>query len=288
VHPAAADQTAPPSPEVSHQVRIRPPTRWGVNRLSDLWPYRELVYFLAKRDVQVRYRQSVVGLGWVLLQPIALMGIFTLVFSRFVGVGSEGIPYPVFALAGITVWLFVAQAIGQTANSLVSEANLVSKVFFPRLIVPVARVLALLVDLVAVALLLIVVSLIVQGVPGIAVLTLPLWLLMAGLFALGAGLLAATLNVRYRDVGVVIPLVLQVGLFVTPVAYPASLVTGVWQVLIALNPAASCITGVRWALFGTEAPDAVALAVSIVVTIVLLTGATLYFTRSEQHFADVI
>lgn len=273
---------------VSHQVRIRPPTRWGVHRLSDLWPYRELVYFLAKRDVQVRYRQSLVGLGWVLLQPLALMGIFTLVFSQLVGVQSEGIPYPVYALAGITVWTFVSQSIGQIGSSLVTDANLVSKVFFPRLIVPLAKVLALLVDLLAVVVLLLVVALIVVGTPGLAVLTLPLWLLLAGLFALGAGLLAAALNVRYHDVAVVIPLILQVGLFLTPVAYPASLVSGTWEVLYAVNPAASCITGVRWALFGTQAPQLVPLVVSVTVTVVLLTVATLYFTRSEQHFADVI
>jgi lipopolysaccharide transport system permease protein len=273
---------------VSHRTRIRPPTRWGANRIPEVWPYRELVYFLAKRDVQVRYRQSFVGLGWVMLQPLALMGIFTLVFSQLVGVDSEGIPYPVYALAGITVWTFVAQAIGQAGSSLVSDANLVSKVFFPRLIVPFAKVIALLVDLVAVVVLLLVVSLIVVGLPTVAVVTVPLWLFLAGVFALGTGLLAAALNVRYRDVAVVIPLILQVGLFLTPVAYPASLVTGKWEILYALNPAASCITGVRWALFGTETPALVPLLVSIVVTIIVLVVATLYFTRSEQHFADVI
>jgi lipopolysaccharide transport system permease protein len=163
-----------------------------------------------------------------------------------------------------------------------------SKVFFPRLIVPLAKILALLVDVTITTTLLIVVSIVVVGFSGWAILTVPLWLLLASSFALGAGVLGATLNVRYRDVAIIIPFLLQIGLFITPVAYPASLLAGGWQVLYAVNPAASAITGMRWALQGTEAPALVPLLVSIGVATVLLVTATLYFKRSEQHFADII
>lgn len=273
---------------VEHQVQIRPPTRWGASRLSDLWEYRELAYFLAKRDLQVRYKQSVLGVAWAVLQPLVLMGIFTLIFSTLVGVKSEGVPYPVYALAGITPWIFVSQSIGQAGVSLVGDASLLSKVFFPRLIVPLAKVLGLLADLVITTTLLILVSIIVVGFPGWGILTVPLWLLLAGSFALGAGVLAATLNVRYRDVGIIVPFVLQIGLFVTPVAYPASLVSGSWTVFYALNPAATSITGLRWALQGTAAPELVPLLVSVAVAVLLLVVATVYFKRSEQNFADII
>jgi lipopolysaccharide transport system permease protein len=256
--------------------------------MADLWDYRELAYFLAKRDLQVRYKQSVLGVAWAVLQPLALMAIFTLIFSTLVGVKSEGVPYPVYALAGITVWIFVSQSIGQAGISLVGDASLLSKVFFPRLIVPLAKVLGLLADLVITTTLLIVVSIVIVGFPGWALLTVPLWLLLAGSFALAAGVLAATLNVRYRDVGIVVPFILQIGLFVTPVAYPASLVTGTWRVFYALNPAATSITGMRWALQGTAAPALAPVLVSIAMTIGLLVVATLYFKRSEQHFADII
>jgi lipopolysaccharide transport system permease protein len=276
-------------PMTEHRVQIRPPTRWGASRLSDLWAYRELAYFLAKRDLQVRYKQSLLGVAWAVLQPLVLMGIFTLIFSQLVGVNSEGVPYPVYVLAGISVWTFVSSGIAQCGLSLVTDSNLLTKVFFPRLIVPLGKVLALLVDLTIVIVLLLVVTVIFVGTPGVAVLTVPLWLLLGGAFALGAGLLAATLNVKYRDVTIIVPFILQVGLFITPVAYPASLVAGTgWQTLYALNPASSAIVGMRWALFGTEAPRLTSLLVSVGVTVVLGIAATIYFRRSEQHFADII
>jgi lipopolysaccharide transport system permease protein len=273
---------------VEHRVQIRPPTRWGASRLSELWEYRELAYFLAKRELQIRYKQSLLGIAWVGLQPLVLMAVFTFIFSGLVDIESEGVPYPIYALAGITTWLFVSQSIGQASGSLVADANMLSKVHFPRLILPLAKVLALLVDLTITTVLLIVAVLIFVGTPGAAVLTLPLWIALAGSFALGVALFTATLNVRYRDVAIIVPFVLQVGLFVTPVAYPASLVTGAWEYLYAINPAASAITGVRWALMGTGVPPLAPLLVSLGVTVIAIVGGGLYFKRSEQHFADVI
>jgi lipopolysaccharide transport system permease protein len=271
-----------------HVTRVRPPSRWGGVRLAELWEYRELWYFLTKRELQVRYKQSFFGAGWAVLQPLALMAIFTIVFGNLVDIGSEGIPYPVFALSGLTVWLFISSGIAQAGASLVADSNLLSKVYFPRMTVPLAKVSALLIDLAVALVLLLVVTVVFVDVPGLAVLTLPLWLALAGLSTIGVGLLAATVNVRYRDVAVVIPLALQVGLFLTPIAYPASLVSGAWVYVYALNPAASAITGVRWALFGTPGPAPGAVAVSVAVAVAATVAAVLYFRRSEQQFADIV
>jgi lipopolysaccharide transport system permease protein len=269
-------------------IRIRPPTRWGISRLSDLWDYRELLYFLTKREYQVRYKQSFIGAGWAVVQPLALVAIFSLIFGRLVDVPSEGVPYPLYALAGLTTWTFVSAGIVAAGASLVADGALLSKVYFPRVIIPLAKIGALLLDLAIAQCLLLVVAVLYGRWPSLQLITLPLWLVLAVVTALGVGLIAATLNIRHRDVGAVMPLAVMIGMFLTPVVYPATLVTGNWQYVYALNPVATVISGVRWALFDTAFPRAGALAVSLVVAAGLLIGAVVYFRRSEQSFADVV
>jgi lipopolysaccharide transport system permease protein len=272
----------------SNEVVIRPAGRWPGLDAGELWAYRELLYFLTKRELQVRYKQSFLGVGWALVQPLALTFIFALFFGRLVKVPSDGIPYPVFALAGLVPWLFVAQSTAQSAQSLVSDANLLSKVYFPRIILPLAKVLALLVDLVVALAVLIPFALLYGASIHATALVVPLFLLMGMATALGAGILLAAVNVKYRDVALVIPLAIQIWLFATPVVYPASLVSGNWEYVYALNPLVSIIGGFRWAIFGTTAPSVAAVAVSAGVASVLLVAAVVYFRRTERFFADLV
>lgn len=267
---------------------IRPPGRWGVLSMREVWAYRELLYFLMKRDILIRYKQSLLGVSWAVFQPLALALIFWVFFGRLANIPHEGVPYPVFALGALVAWNFVSQAITQGSTSLVGDANLLAKVYFPRLIVPVAKVLSLTLDL-AVALLVLAVFMAAYGVvPGAEALTLPLWLLLGLLVAVGAALVFSALNVRYRDTGLVVPLLAQMGLFLTPVVYPASLVPERWEWLYSLNPMVAVVSGTRWALFGTPAPSAVTILGAVGVTLGLLLFALAYFRRVERFFADVV
>jgi lipopolysaccharide transport system permease protein len=215
---------------------IRPPTRWGSSSLRELGGYRELLYFLAKRELQIRYKQSLFGVAWAVLQPLVYAFVFALFFGRLAEVPSEGVPYTVFALAALVPWLFVSQGTAQAAASLVADANLLGKVYFPRLAIPLAKVLSFLVDLViALAVLAVFVALYGES-PSRGLLLMPLFLALAFVTVTGAGLLLATLNVRYRDVGLAVPVLVQLWLFATPVVYPGSLITGGWQYVYAANP----------------------------------------------------
>jgi lipopolysaccharide transport system permease protein len=272
----------------AQHVRIRPPARWSGLGARELWEYRELAYFLTKRDLQVRYKQTALGALWALVQPLTLTAIFGLVLGRLVQVPTGGVPYFLLALSGVTVWAFVSAGLMGAAGSLVADANLLSKVYFPRLILPLAKVAAMLVDLAVAMVLLIVVAAVTGYLPFPQVLLLPAFLAIAVLTVTAAGVLASALNVRYRDVSAALPLAVLVGLFLTPVGYPASLVSGAWQYVYALNPFATAITGVRWTVLGTEAPSLTALAISIAGGLVLMVVAVITFRRSEAHFADVI
>jgi lipopolysaccharide transport system permease protein len=281
---ASADTAAVPE----HRVKIRPPRRWEGLGLRRLIEYRELIYFLAKRELQVRYKQSILGVSWAILQPLVIAFVFALFFGQVVKVPSEGIPYPVFAIVGLVPWLFTVQTIGQSANSLVMDANLISKVYFPRLALPVSKALGLTLDL-AISL---VVVLAVMAVYQVAVSSMaflvPLFLLLAVLTAFGGGTLFAAVNVRYRDITLIVPVLLQVWIFATPVVYPGSLVTGPLQYVWALNPMVSVCDGLRWSLLGTPAPDALSVAVSVASALAVLIVAIVYFRRTERFFADVI
>lgn len=274
--------------EGDHVLVIRPPRRWSRLTVGDVWEHRELLYFLAKRDISIRYKQSVLGVAWAVAQPLALAMIFWIFFGRLAGVSSAGVPYPVFALAALVSWNFVSQGVTQAASSLVADQNLLSKVYFPRLVVPLARVASLAVDAV-IALLVLAIFMIGYGiVPPVQIVALPAFLALGALVAFGLGTFFAAINVRYRDVAVAVPLLVQMWLFLTPVVYPSSLVGGAWQYVYALNPMVAVVGGTRWALLDTALPSTISIAISLVVTLVVAIGALLYFRRAEQFFADVI
>lgn len=256
-------------------------------RLGELWSYRELVLFLALRDIKARYKQALFGVGWSVIQPVAGVLVLTLVFRRLAGVPADGIPYPLFALLGFLLWSYFASSLGNASASLVSNVSLVTKVYFARLVTPVAALLPGLVNL-AIGLVLLAGLMAVYGrAPGWELAVFPLCLLGAMIVALGAGLLLATANVKYRDVAQVIGLLTQLWFLASPVAYPSSLVGEDWRWVYALNPMAGIIDSARWSLLDGPAPGA-ELAVSAAVGLALLGAGLLYFQRTERQFADVI
>jgi lipopolysaccharide transport system permease protein len=257
-------------------------------RLRELWEYRELVYFMAWRDVKVRYKQTVLGAAWAVLQPLLTMVVFSVVFGRLAGIPSDGVPYPVFAFAALVPWQLFAYALSQTSSSVVANQALVTRVYFPRLVIPLASILAGLVDY-AIALGVLFLLAAWYGVwPGPALLVLPLLTLLVVVTALAVGSWLAVLNARYRDVSYVVPFLVQLWLFATPVAYPASLVPEGWRLLFGLNPMAGVVEAYRWAILGAGAGPGPLLLVSTAVTVVLLALGLAYFSRSEATMADVI
>ena len=281
------DTTAQVATEPS--ITIRPPRRWGDLRLRELWDYRELLYFLTKREMQIRYKQSLFGIAWAVLQPLALAFLFALIFgSSNIDVDTGDLPYAIFALAALVPWLFNAQAVNQAAIGLVADQALLSKVYFPRLAIPLAKAGALLLDLMISLVVLIVFTLIYGIGIDLTVLLVPAFLLLAVLTAFGVGTLLAAINVKYRDVTVATPVIVQIWFFATPVIYPGGLVGGNAAYVYALNPMVSVIDGVRWALLGAEAPEPLAVAISVASAVAIALVAVVYFRRTEQFFADVI
>lgn len=267
---------------------IRPSKGWVPLRLGQLWEYRELLYFLVWRDVKVRYKQTALGAAWAIIQPFFTMVVFSIFFGRLAGIPSDGVPYPIFAYCALLPWQLFAHALTESSNSLVGNQNLITKVYFPRLVIPLAALLAGLVDF-GIAFLVLLAMMAYYGiVPTAAALTLPLLVLFAVATALAVGLWLSALNVQYRDVRYTIPFLTQFWLFVTPVAYPASLVPEPWRVLLGLNPMAGVVEGFRWALLGTGPAPGALLAVSLVVVGALLVGGLYYFRRMERTFADVV
>ena len=256
--------------------------------LGAIWQYRELLYFLVWRDVKVRYKQTAIGIGWTILQPLMTMVLFTIVFGNFAQIPSDGMPYPVFAYAALLPWTCFAAAVGRSGTSLVGNANLISKVYFPRLMIPLAAAVAPMVDF----LFSFVIFLGLMGwfsiAPTWGMLALPLFLILAVMTAIAMGLWLAPLNVKYRDVGHTIPFLIQFWMYASPVAYPVSLVPEQWRLIYSLNPMVGAIEGFRWALLGHASPDFTVMAVSAVMVVALLVGGMLYFQRMEQTFADVV
>ena len=268
-------------------VENRAPTGWHTVDLRELWAYRELIAFLAIRDVKVRYKQAVLGMAWAVLQPLAGALVFTLVFDRIANLPSDGIPYPVFAFVGVTAWTYFSSSVQTAMSSLVGNVGLVTKVYFPRMAAPIAAVVPGLLDM-GISLLILVVLMVVYGVaPGLALLTLPLWIVLLVALAFGVGLILATLNVRYRDVKGVSSLLLQLWLFASPVAYASSVIQDRWGALYALNPMAGIIDGFRWALLDTPPPETSALIGLAVLVVILVVGLAV-FAREERRFADII
>ena len=260
---------------------------WVAIDFAELWRYRELIVFYALRDIKVRYKQTLLGVAWAVLQPVLTMVVFSIFFGRLAGVPSDGIPYPIFAYCGLVPWQLFSYALTQSSSRIVEDAQVITKVYFPRLIVPLASVIAGLIDF-SIALLTLAVMMLYYGIPlSWAIVTLPLFTALALTAALAVGLWLSALNVRYRDVRYTIPFLAQFWLFVTPVAYSSSLVPPQWQALYGINPMVGVVNGFRWALLGKTPPDPM-LLVSVIATGVLLTGGLFYFRRMEKSFADII
>jgi lipopolysaccharide transport system permease protein len=281
------DVTTVASSPATRITRIVPSRGWSSLRVSELWEYRELVYFLIWRDVKVRYKQTALGAAWAVLQPLATMLVFSLIFGRLARIPSDGIPYPLFSLAALVPWTFFANGLSQASTSVVVNQQLVTKVYVPRLALPLATVLAGLVDLAIAALVLLGALLAYGRLPSLWVLWLAPLSLLATAAALGAGLWLAALNVRYRDVKYVVPFLTQLWLFVTPVVYPASLIPAQWRALFALNPMVGVVEGFRWALFGGAVPGQL-IACSCGGALILLWTGAMYFRRVERSFADIV
>jgi len=266
---------------------IDPPGRWELPQFREVWDFRELLFFLTWRDVKVRYRQTALGVLWALLQPLLAMLVFSLFFGRLAKVSSDGVPYALFNLAGLVPWTFFTFGLNESANSLVGSRPLITKVYFPRLAIPLATVLAGAVDFAIGFVLLLVVMAGYGVVPGARVLMIVPLLLLGFTTAFGAGLWLAALNVQYRDVRYVLPFLTQLWMFVTPIVYSSSIVPERWRPLYALNPMVGVVDGFRWALLGTPGPSG-AIAASVIAAFALAAGGALYFRRMERAFADVI
>jgi lipopolysaccharide transport system permease protein len=267
-------------------VVIEPSRGWVSLKLRDLWEYRELLYFLVWRDVKIRYKQTVLGAAWAIIQPLFTMVVFAVFFGRLAKMPSDGVPYPIFAYAALVPWTFFANAMNQAANSLVGSATLITKVYFPRLAIPIASVLSGIVDFVlAFAVLLALMQWYGMGF-SLKLLFVPMLVLLATTTALGVALWLSALNVEYRDVRHAVPFLTQFWLFATPVAYPSSLLSEPWRTLYAINPMVGVVDGFRWALLNAGAPPGPILGVSSLAALSLLVGGAYYFRRLERTFAD--
>jgi lipopolysaccharide transport system permease protein len=268
-------------------IKIRPPRGWSPLHLKDLWTYHELLYFLTLRQIKVRYKQTVLGFAWAVIQPFAMMVVFSLFFGNLLNVPSEGIPYPLFSYAALLPWNLFAQGITLSSNSLVTDSNLVKKVYFPRLVMPLSGILPPLVDFAIAFLVLLGLMFYFGYVPTVRMLCLPAFIILAMMTALGAGLWLSAINAKYRDVGYVIPFLVQLWLFASPVVYGSSLLPQRFQILYGINPMAGVIEGFRWAILGTEPPGYL-IAVSAGIVIAILISGAFYFRRCEKTFADVL
>ena len=269
-------------------LRIKPSKGWVSLKLGELWQYRELLYFLIWRDVKVRYKQTALGAAWAIIQPVMTMVVFSLFFGKLGKIPSDGVPYPIFTFAALVPWTFFAHGLTQSSNSLVGSANLITKVYFPRLAIPIATVLSGVVDFVLAFIVLLGMMLYYGIVPTVHALWLPLFLLLAVVTSLGVGLWLSALNVQYRDVRYVVPFLTQFWMFATPIAYPSSLLQEPWRTVYGLNPMAGVVEGFRWALLGRNTAPGPIIAVSSLAAVVILVSGAFYFRRMEKTFADVV
>ncbi len=269
-------------------VRIRPSKGLVSIDFHELWSYRELLYFLAWRDIKIRYKQTVMGISWAVIQPFFSMVVFTIFFGKMAKMPSDGVPYPIFSYSALVPWTFFTSAVSFSANSLVSNAELLKKVYFPRLYIPVAPIIACLVDFVLAFLLLLGIMAYYDFPPTVNIVWLPFFILLAVLSAFGIGLLLAAMNVMFRDVKYIVPFLLQLWLFITPVVYPTSMLKEPWTLVYSLNPMVGVVDGFRWALLGSGPVPGINLFISCCVSVLLLLGGVVYFRRMEKSFADVV
>jgi lipopolysaccharide transport system permease protein len=269
-------------------IHIEPSEGWVSLGLRELWEYRELLYFLIWRDVKVRYKQTVLGVAWAIIQPFFTMVVFSVFFGKLAGIPSDDIPYPIFSYAALVPWTFFAQGLNQSSNSLVGGARLIKKVYFPRLAMPIATVLSGGVDFVLAFIVLLGMMLAFGIVPTVNALWLPLFLLLALVTSLGVGLWLSAMNVQFRDVRYTIPFITQFWMFATPIAYPSTLVPEPWRTLYGINPMAGVVEGFRWALLGTNTAPGPTIIFSSLSALALLVSGAFYFRRMEKTFADVV
>ncbi len=272
----------------SQLFRIEPSNGWVPLKLKELWNYRELLYFLIWRDVKVRYKQTVLGAAWAIIQPLFTMVVFSLFFGRLAKIPSDGVPYPIFSYAALVPWTFFANGLTQSSNSLVGSANLITKVYFPRLTIPIATVLSGLVDFLLAFVVLLGMMLFYGIWPKANIIWLPAFLLLSLVTSLGVGTWLSAMNVQFRDVRFVVPFIVQFWMLATPIAYPSSLLSEPWRTLYGLNPMVGVVEGFRWAMLGTSNAPTTSTIISSVVAILLLISGGFYFKRMEKSFADIV
>lgn len=273
----------------TQRLRLAPSKGWVKLQLHELWQYRELLYFLTWRDIKVRYKQTVLGAGWAILQPFLSMVVFSLFFGGLAQIPSDGLPYPLFSYAALVPWTFFANGLTQSSNSLVGSANLIRKVYFPRLTIPIATVLSGMIDFLLAFVVLVLMSFFFGVLPTANVVFLPFFVLLACVTALGVGLWLSAMNVQFRDVRYTVPFLTQFWLFITPIAYPSSLIQNeVLRALYGLNPMAGVVEGFRWALLGADSAPQPTMLVSTISALLLFISGMYYFRRMEKTFADVV
>jgi lipopolysaccharide transport system permease protein len=282
-----AEPTLAPARDDVPWIHITPSQGWVPIRLAELWQYRELLYFLSWRDVKTRYKQTALGVAWAIIQPFFTMVIFSLFFGRLANIPSDNIPYPIFAYVALVPWSFFANGLAQASTSLVLGSTIITKVYFPRLAMPIAAVLSGVVDFALAFVVLLGMMLYYGVVPTPKIVLLPLFLALALITSLGVALWLSALYVQYRDIRQVVPFLVQLWLFSTPVAYPSSLLSEPWRTVYGLNPMVGVVEGFRWVLLGTAAPGPMVL-VSTLVALAILIGGAFYFRRMEKTFADVV
>jgi lipopolysaccharide transport system permease protein len=269
-------------------ITIKPSTGWAALNLKDLWDYRELIYFFTWRDLKVRYKQTLLGASWAVLQPVLTMVVFSIFFGGLAKVPSDGVPYPIFSYTALLPWTLFSKALQDASRSLVSSANIISKVYFPRLILPISSTLAGLVDF-AIAFVVLLLMMVFYGIhPTANLWLLPLLILLALITAIGVSLWLSALNVMYRDVGHMLPFLNQFWMYITPIAYSSSIVPEKWRFVYALNPLTGVVEGFRWALLGTGEGPGITLLISSCIAILITISGLFYFRRMERKFADLV
>lgn len=267
---------------------LRPSRGWGSLNLGELWKYRELIYFLTWRDLKVRYKQTILGAAWAILQPFLSMVVFSIFFGGLLNIPSEGVPYPLFSYTALLPWGMFSKALNDAGRSLVTNRAMITKIYFPRIVIPLSSVLASVVDFLIAFVVLLGMLFYFDLSPHVGVWALPLFLLLAMVTALGIGLWLSALNVLYRDIGYIIPFLTQLWFYLTPIVYPASKIPEQWQFIYALNPMVGVVEGFRWAILGASSPPGPALAISVSVACAMLLSGMFYFRRMERTFADLV
>lgn len=285
--PSSATGPTAPSEEPVPTIRIEATTGFSLSKVRELWSYRELIFFFVWRDLKVRYKQTVLGASWAVIQPLVTMAIFTIFLGRMAKVPSDGLPYPIFAFAGLVPWTFFSTALNQASGSLLANVNMLKKIYFPRLALPIGTILAALVDLCFAFGMLIILMVIYGFPPTWSSLWIPLFIFLAFITCLGASLWLSAMNVQFRDVRYTLPFIVQIWFFATPIVYPSSMLSENWRILYGLNPLVSVVEGFRWALLGVNDPPGLMLAVSFLSALILVASGLFYFVRTDRTFADI-